>query len=393
MSSTEISPERKSDGKGWLDLGPHDPIQQAENPDLLVPPEADHGGLPNLWFSFAHAHQRLEDGGWARQVTQRELPASTDVAGVNMALAPGSYRELHWHREAEWAYMLVGSARVTSLDPKGRYFIDDVKAGDLWNFEAGYPHSIQSFEQGCEFLLVFSDGSFSEDNTFLLTDWFAHVPKDVLAANLKTTQEALASIPRSEKYIFPGTVPGPIDEVVRKTPQGTVPSPFTLHMDTIEPIECEAGRVRIIDVDVFPAAKTICAAVIEIEPGGMRELHWHPQASEWQYYIQGKARMGVFNATANARTVDFVAGDVGFVPIVAGHYIVNTGDEKLVFLEVFRTPHYEDFSMTKWLAATPAPVVAEHLDISVELVKSFPQEDSPTPIVWYDESKTKLGRV
>jgi oxalate decarboxylase len=72
---------------------------------------------------------------------------------------------------------------------------------------------------------------------------------------------------------------------------------------------------------------------VEIEPGGMRELHWHPNADEWQYYIAGQARMGVFGASEDARAFDFRAGDVGYVPFAMGHYIENTGAETLRLLE------------------------------------------------------------
>jgi oxalate decarboxylase len=120
----------------------------------------------------------LTTGGWAREVTARELPIATTLAGVNMRLKAGGIREMHWHKEAEWAYMLAGSARITVIDPQGRNYIDDVGTGNIWNFPAGIPHSIQALEQGCEFLLVFDDGNFSENETFLITDWFAHTPRD-----------------------------------------------------------------------------------------------------------------------------------------------------------------------------------------------------------------------
>lgn len=253
-------PFRAADNKGWLDLGPRDIWRDRENPDILVPPPSDSGTMANMRFSFSDAHQRLEVGGWAREVTNREIPASMDVAGVNMALEPGAYRELHWHKEAEWGLVLVGSCRVTAIDEHGRSFIDDVKAGDLWNFEAGLPHSIQGLQDGVEFLLVFSDPDFSENFTFLLSDWFAHTPQDVVAANFRKTEAEISAFPQKEKYIFPAALPGPIEVVNRPTPEGEVPSPFTLHMEDIEPIESEAGRVRIVDVNAFPAAKTISAA-------------------------------------------------------------------------------------------------------------------------------------
>lgn len=383
LKNQDLNPIRKSDGKGWIDNGPRNICRDKQNPDILVPPATDNGTMPNLRFSFSDAHQRLEEGGWAREVTNRELPASEEVAGVNMALEPGAYREIHWHKEAEWGLMLYGNARVTAVDQFGRTFIDDVVAGDLWNFEAGVPHSIQALDQGCEFLLVFSQPDFSENNTFLLSDWLAHTPKDIVAANLKKEIGDIESFPKSQKYIFKADVPDSIESVTRNNPNGNVPSPFTFHMKDAKVIESEAGRVRIVDSNSFPEAKTISAAFVEVEPGGMRELHWHPKAAEWQYYIQGEAKMGVFNSAGLARTFNLRAGDVGVVPIVAGHYVQNTGTEKLIFVEVFKNPQYSDISLNKWLACTPVQIVEDHLNVTKQFVESLPLEEKPSPVVWY----------
>lgn len=384
-------PIRESDGTGWLDLGPRDIWRDRENPDMLVPPPKDGGVMPNCKFSFSDAHMRLQPGGWTREVTNRELPVSTEVAGVDMCLEPGAYRELHWHKETEWGFMITGNARITAIDEEGRYFIDDVVAGDLWNFEAGLPHSIQGLDQGCEFLLVFSDGDFSEYNTFLLSDWVDRAPTDVIAANFKKSVSELSSFPDHELYIFKADVPGPISEVVRPTPQGPVPEMFSFHMENAHVVESEAGTVRIVDVNSFPASKTISAAFVEIEPGGMRELHWHPKASEWQYFVQGKAKMSIFDSSGKARTFNYQAGDVGFIPQVAGHYVQNIGDEKVIYLEVFRNPEYSEVSLNKWLASNPAYIVADHLNVSTEFVESMPKKEQPSPVIWYDQSKVKKG--
>src|SRR2546427_4213615 len=199
--------------EGGTDPGPRNVALDRQNPDILTPPRTDAGTIPNMKFSFGMAHNRLLAGGWSREVTARELPISTTLAGVNMRLNPGGVRELHWHKEAEWAYMLSGRARITGIDPNGYNFIDDVGVGDLWNFPAGYPHSIQGLEEGCEFLLVFDNGNFSENETFLITDLFKHTPRDVLAKNFGVPQAAFANIPSDiehERYIFSGNVPGPM---------------------------------------------------------------------------------------------------------------------------------------------------------------------------------------
>ena len=177
--------------------GPRNEPVERENPDLLAPPSSDAGSMPNLKYSFAAAHMRVTPGGWAREVTVRDMPVATTIAGVDMRLKPGAIRELHWHDAAEWAIMLAGRARITAIDAGGRNFIADIGEGDLWFFPAGIPHSIQGLQDGCEFLLVFDDGAFSDFGTFLLTDWFAHTPRSVLAKNFGVPESAFAHIPGS----------------------------------------------------------------------------------------------------------------------------------------------------------------------------------------------------
>src|SRR4051812_43089472 len=113
-SHHDLQPIR--DGLGAPILGPRNVPLERENPSLLAPPGTDSGTIPNLKFSFAAARTRLLTGGWAREVTVRELPVATELAGVNMRLEPGGIRELHWHKEAEWGFMLAGEARLTAVD-------------------------------------------------------------------------------------------------------------------------------------------------------------------------------------------------------------------------------------------------------------------------------------
>ncbi|MET1136740.1 oxalate decarboxylase [Bacillus subtilis] len=348
-----------------------------QNPDMLVPPETDHGTVSNMKFSFSDTHNRLEKGGYAREVTVRELPISENLASVNMRLKPGAIRELHWHKEAEWAYMIYGSARVTIVDEKGRSFIDDVGEGDLWYFPSGLPHSIQALDEGAEFLLVFDDGSFSENSTFQLTDWLAHTPKEVIAANFGVTKEEIANLPGKEKYIFENQLPGSLKDDFVEGPNGEVPYPFTYRLLEQEPIESEGGKVYIADSTNFKVSKTIASALVTVEPGAIRELHWHPNTHEWQYYISGKARMTVFASDGHARTFNYQAGDVGYVPFAMGHYVENIGDEPLVFLEIFKDDHYADVSLNQWLAMLPETFVQAHLDLGKDFTDVLSKEKHP----------------
>ena len=358
--------------------GPENNVLFHENPNTNTPPPTDHGDIGPIWYSFDLARKRVEEGGWTHQVTQRELPSSTDIAGVNMRLTAGSFRELHWHTADEWAIMLYGNARVTVLNPDGTIFIDDVAKGDLWFFPAGFPHSIQGLgPDGCEFLLVFNQGMFSEDNTFLLSEWVAHTPAEVLSKNSNLDSSEIAQLPKDELYIFPADLPRSLAEDRAAVGGRNVQAPqqYTFKMEAMAPTrKTRGGEVRVVDSHNFPASRTIAAGLVTIKPGGMRELHWHPNASEWQFYIAGKARMTIFMPTGKARTMDFNANDVGFVPAVAGHYIENIGDTDLVFLEMFKADEFQDFSMNNWIRRLPPQMVTSHLNIDEATIRKIPME-------------------
>src|SRR5262249_41723524 len=209
-----------------------------ENPNSNTPPPTDHGDIGPIWYSFDLVHKRVQDGGWTHEVNQRVLPTSTDLAGVNMRLTAGSFRELHWHTADEWAIMLYGNARVTVMNPDGTMFIDDVGKGDLWLFPAGFPHSIQGLgPEGCEFLLVFDEGDFSEDGTFLLSDLIAHTPPEVLEKNMRLDKNAISGFPKDSLYIFPAKLPGSLAQDKAAIGGKRVESPYqyTFKMSTMPP--------------------------------------------------------------------------------------------------------------------------------------------------------------
>lgn len=367
----------RKDGAGGPDYGPRDVMRDMENPNMLVPPVTDAGLLPNLRFSFSDTHMQLNHGGWSREITVRDLPIATTLAGVNMSLRPGGVRELHWHQQAEWAYMICGGARITAVDQNGGNFIADVGPGDLWYFPAGIPHSIQGLAEGCEFLLVFDDGSFSDLDTLSISDWFAHTPKDVLSANFGVPASAFDRIPSEQVYIFQDDVPGSLESQKIQSPYGTVPHSFKHRLLAQTPLRTPGGSVRIVDSSNFPISKTVAAALVEIQPGAMRELHWHPNNDEWQYYLTGQGRMTVFGGNGIARTFDYRAGDVGYVPFAYGHYIQNTGTETLWFLEMFKSDRFADISLNQWMALTPTALVQDNLHVGPEVTNALRKEKWP----------------
>jgi len=368
--------------RGAVDPGPQNPALSGQFPKAFIPPATDVGDLPLFWASFNNAPRRIQDGGWARQVTQADFQISDSITGVNMRLNAGGVRELHWHQAAEWGFMTYGNCRVTAIDPQGHAYVADVTEGDLWNFPAGYPHSLQGLgPDGCEFLLAFDNGKQTEFNTLLVTDWVAHTPPDVLAANFGVPAEKFSKIFTHDLWIFQSSVPGPLaaDQEAIKSPNGPPPNPFTYSLSR-GPIarQTKGGMAQIADSHNFKASTTIAAALVTVHPGGMREMHWHPSADEWQYYVKGSAQMTVFNTGPNAVTNNFNSGDIGYVPANLGHYVKNVGNTDLVFLEIFKTDTYQDISLSDWLTHTPPAMVAAHFNLSPQDIAKFPNN---SPVV------------
>jgi oxalate decarboxylase len=376
----ETAYDQRISEKSKSDPGPTNSVLDAQNPDSATPPATDAGSVPVFKYPFSLAHKRLHEGGWSREVTVRELPVSKSIAGVNMRLTSGGIRELHWHAAAEWALMLYGSARITAIDASGKSFVADVNRGDLWYFPTGIPHSIQGLgPDGAEFLLVFDDGNFSEYATVLLSDWIAHTPREVLAKNFGTSPQVLSKTPAKELFIFQSEVPPPLADdqraVAGQLGSSSQDFVFRLHQQPMTR-RTRGGEVRIIDSSSFKVSTTIAAAIVTVRPQGLRELHWHPNADEWQYYIGGKGRMTVFATGGRARTADFEAGDVAYVQQTLPHYIENTGNTDLQFLEMFKSSFYQDLSLSEWLSHTPPELVMAHLNIDRATLDAMPKEKS-----------------
>ncbi|MEY2509097.1 MAG: oxalate decarboxylase [Verrucomicrobiota bacterium] len=359
------------------DPGPANPGLDGQNPDSIWPPATDSKSLvQNFKYPFSFANKRTYEGGWSREVTVRELPVSKTLAGVNMRLTAGGVRELHWHTSAEWAIMLTGTARITAIDAEGKSFVADVGKNDLWFFPSGIPHSIQGLgPDGCEFMLVFDDGDFSESETVLLSDAMAHLPPAVLSKNFTVSEQTLKNLPRQELFIFQTDVPGElaVDQKAAAGALGISPQDFAFRTMEMPPTkQTKGGEVRIVDSNKFKVATT-SMAMVTVRPGGLRELHWHPNADEWQYFISGKGRMTVVATGNKARTMDFQEGDVGYVQKTLLHYVENTGDTDLVFIEMFKSDRYQDFSFSEWLAHTPPELVMAHLNIDKATFDAIPK--------------------
>ncbi len=209
---------------------------------------------------------------------------------------------------------------------------------------------------------MFDHGNFSENETFLITEFFAHTPKEVLAKNFGISADHFANIPKSEKYIFTMPVPEALDVVRRQLPVNATAVDYTFHASQYAPVKYDGGSIKTVDVPRISGDDAVVAHHRN-RAGRHARAALASDADEWQYYLAGEARMTVFNSTANARTFNYQAGDVGFVPRTMGHYIENIGTTPVHCINVFNSPKYKDVSLNNWMALTPPALIKGHLGL------------------------------
>ncbi|CAK4034952.1 Oxalate decarboxylase [Lecanosticta acicola] len=303
---------------------------------------------------------------------------SKDIAGAQQHLKKGAAREMHWHRVAEWGFVYAGRVAVGAVDENGKNSWDILEVGDIWYFPKGAAHVVQGLEDENEYLLVFDDGNFeAAGTTFNVDDWIAHTPKDILAKNFGVNESIFNSVPATNPVIAAGNVSNSTVDHPYGDLSANKSSSYVIHSGDVAPIVAPGGggTIQIFDSRSFPISTTIAASVVTIKPGGLRELHWHPTAEEWVYFAQGQARATIFTGNAAARTFDFAAGDTAVFPDNSGHYVINTSEtEDLVWIEIFKADRVADISLTQWLALTPAAVVSQILNISVDAVKTLKKQ-------------------
>jgi oxalate decarboxylase len=337
--------------------------------------------LPSFRFKLGEVTPKSWDGGWAKEATVAEFPVSQKLAGVLMSLMPGALRELHWHANAaEWAYVIKGQCRVTTIDPQDHSQTADFAAGDVWYFPRGFGHSIMGIgREDCLFVLVFDNGYFSEFGTFSISDWIGHTSPEVLAKTFGVPAQTFANFPKREVYISKGPVPPPLPADPAAGSLNNGPLTHRYRLLAQRPQTYAGGTNRLVSQREFPISATMTGALMRIKSGALRELHWHPNADEWQYYISGKARLGVFGSHGRARTEELSAGDVGYVPQGYGHYIENAGTDDLELLIVLNNGTYESISLTAWVASNPHLLLGTNFKVPEATFANFPTRERFMP--------------
>lgn len=277
----ESGEQQSPSGKDAPILGGTNPYVDITNQANLGEESTDNGVAPNLKWRFSDSHTRLLPGGWVREQVITDLPASTDIAAAQQHLQKGAIRELHWHRVAEWGFLYAGRILISVVDSNGSYQVSELNPGDVWYFPKGAAHVIQGLDDENEYLLAFDTGDFDKvGTTFMADDWLLHTPLNIVLQNFGVNESVFENLPETDPYILNATVSGgEVNAPENNVLTGDSSYVYVAREHATEPVPGGGGTFRIVDSTTFPISTTIAAAFVTLEPGGLRELHWHPNVS------------------------------------------------------------------------------------------------------------------
>ena len=316
---------------------------------------------------------KATSGGWAREITTRQLPIAADIAGAHVLMNAGGSREMHWHNSAEWAYVLAGRCQVTVVDSEGDVEVANYGPGDLWFFPKGHAHAMQTIgNEPCHAILAFDDGLYSEHGTFGMSDWISRFDSRLLEQAFGLTNGVLAKTPAAETYIMQGDVIPVGGSQSRSTNELDRARTHHFQLMAQEPwIVADGGALYIAAASDFPMSATMTGMVLLLNPGAIHEPHWHPNANEWHYVVRGQTRVTLFGPDKRMAVADLSAGDCAYLPRGCGHMVQNIGKEDCEVVGVLDSGTYRESSLSAWLAKAPNHLIANNFGISEDAATRF----------------------
>ena len=322
--------------------------------------------------SLDKASIKATSGGWAREITARQLPLATRLAGAHLFLNPGGAREIHWHTSAEWAYVMAGACQVSVIDQNGELEVANYGPGDLWYFPAGHAHAIQTLgDAPCHAILVFNDGLYSEHGTFGISDVLSRFGPEATSRHLGVPSALLADLPSGETYIAQGS------RLALDGPEAAAASPLapgSTHRHRLEGaapwFEGPGGSVRIASSKEFPLSADMTGLVGVLKPGATQVLHWHP-AAEWLYVATGTVVMSLLHPDKRLATAQLSPGDCAYVPANCVHCIQNTGNSDATLIGALDSGTYAENALAAWLFKAPGHLLLNNLHLAPEALAAL----------------------
>ncbi len=157
--------------------------------------------------------------------------------------------------------------------------------------------------------------------------------------------------------------------------RGAGSTPFNYRLGASNPQVFSGGSLRTVTGKDIPALSGLSINLLEINPGSLRELHWHPNAHEINYCLEGEGTIGILSASGDRSTFGIKPGSITFVPVGDAHYIRNTGKGSLRLLIGFSHEEAEHLDLSQMLPWVPSDLLNQTLGVGPGTLPIFPPRD------------------
>lgn len=316
--------------------------------------------------------QKLYEEGSRIDINKKLFSQLDGMAISYLTLKAGGMREPHWHPNAhELGYCLEGRGLMTIFSPGAGHDTFTIEPGTLSFVPMGYLHHVQNLDDGpLKMLLCFSHEMPEDIN---LSSTLGMIPLSALGSTFNLDPAFFKGLHPSIKPIF-----------INKSPQ-KVPidlswsnNRFKMNLEGIQPqIKNHGGTVRINNQSLMPALDGLTMYSLKLEPKGVREPHWHPNAHELNYLIKGRARIALLSPGEQVDAFEMEEGDISFLPKGYYHYIENIGNTALQFAVFFNHPMPSDLGLSGSLGAYSNELLANLFKVTAPYFNPMPkyQED------------------
>ena len=350
--------------------------QEARSP---TPPagsfEGVTGGLRPFAYALEASTPQQYAAGTVRWGTAEQLPTLRGVAMASERIDPAGLRELHWHLDAhELGYCLAGEGRMGIFAPDGTGSTFALRPGSISFVPEGYAHYIENTgEEELHVLLTFTH---EQPQTIDLSQALPGFPQHLLAETFGVRASDFPFLPtRGDRFFVP--MPAGSEEATAATPVVDATSPFSIHAEQVAETQFAGGggTVRVVSRTEIPKLEGITVFPLQVVPEGLREPHWHPNTSELNYCVSGRAQIGLVSPDGAVQTFAVEPGTMAFIPDNWFHYIANVTDEPLEFLVFFvnaeaKAPHID---LSQVVGYVPPAVLAASFGVDPAAFASLPR--------------------
>jgi oxalate decarboxylase len=308
------------------------------------------------------------------------------MATYLLRLKKGGVYEPHWHPNAsELSYCINGRAIMTIFSPNAGYDSFTIDPGELVFVPRGYIHDIENTsDQEAKFVTAFN---YEQPQEIGISGSVGSMPDRVLNGTFGIKPPTPAFFNgfnnKSPKDLVIGSKPANLPEPSAVNSVTRITNPHKFNLEGIPPqVQTAGGTVALGNANTFPILNGLACYSLRLKPNGIREPHWHPNASELDYVIEGRARMTILSPGGSVDTFDVSPGQIVFIPPAYFHYIENPDSiNNMHFAVFFGHERPEDIGISGALSAYSNEVLAAVFNLDPILFDKLPKLEADVFVV------------